>query len=435
MNKILTILFVSVFIASAVYAQEKLSLQQAIQIGLEKNIDVITAKNRMQSQQAGVTSAFGNLLPTLSASASWSRDGSTTSTTLGDFVIATGNVGASLNANVTLFDGFRNTSSLNRANSLASSSEYDFSKRRQDVALGVLQAYLTVLRNKQLLTVNEDNLKRSQQQLSRITESNKVGAVAKADVFRQQVATGTDELSLISAQSNYDNSKLDLLYLLSLDVTKEYDFDDATVLKEVETLDSTYKNQVNDYKKLVDEALVSRPDYQSSVMSKNVAASNLTIARSGYMPTLSLGGGYGIRGVDFSTVTDTKSWNVNLSLSVPIFSGFQTSTSVQTSQLDFELADQTVDQTKRKVQKEIRTALLSLETAQKRLEVSLKSVASAEEDRRIAEERYNLGSNTLLDLLTATASYTQALSTKVNGAFDFLYAKQQFRVVVGRDKY
>jgi outer membrane protein TolC len=48
---------------------------------------------------------------------------------------------------------------------------------------------------------------------------------------------------------------------------------------------------------------------------------------------------------------------------------------------------------------------------------------SAEEDRRIAEERYNLGSNTLLDLLVATSNYTQAQSNKVSSSYDFIYAK------------
>ncbi len=58
-----------------------------------------------------------------------------------------------------------------------------------------------------------------------------------------------------------------------------------------------------------------------------------------------------------------------------------------------------------------------------------------EEDRRIAEERYNLGSNTLLDLLVATANYTQARSNTVTSSYDFIYAKLQFRIAVGREKF
>lgn len=433
-SKLFLYLAVSISLA---FAQEKLSLQQAIQIALDNNIDVVSAKNRLEAQKASTQAAYGGLLPSVSASASWNRSGSSFDPTpiIPSGVTARGSVSAGIDASVTLFDGFRNWTNVDRANRLSASTEYDLQKRKQDIALAVQQSYLTVLRNKQLLKVSEDNLKRSQQQLARITESNKVGAVAKADLYRQQVQTANDELSVISAQNAFENSKFDLLYILALDVTKEYNFDDEAVLRDVEKMDSTYQAEVYDYQKLVNEALAARPDYQSSVLAKEVASNAVTIAQAGHYPSLSLNGGYGMSGNSFGTFTDTKTWNIGLSLRLPLFNGFQTSATIQSSQLDYQFAEQSLEQSKRKVQKDIRAALLSLETAKKRLDVSIKSVASAEEDRRIAEERYNLGSNTLLDLLTATANYTQALSNKVSASYDFLYAKQAFKIAIGRDKY
>lgn len=437
MNKISVTAFLFIVFTFSAFAQENLTLQQAIQTALGKNIDVLRAQNTMQSQQANLTSAYGTLLPTVSASASWSRRGSSFDPTpfIPSGVSASGSTSAGIDASVTLFDGFRNTSNLSQAQNLASSSEYDLQKQKQTIVLAVQQGYLTVLRNHQLLKVAQDNLKQSQEQLARITESNKVGAVAKADLYRQQVQTANDELSVISAQSNYDNSKYDLLYVLSLDVNKEYTFDDQDVLAQVENADSTYKNEMNDYQEMVKQALATRPDYLSSKLATDVAASSVTIARAGYYPTLSLNGGYGIGGTNFSNISDVKSWNVGLSLRLPLFSGFQTSASIQTNSLNYEYAQQNLEQAKRKVEKDLRTALLNLETAKKRLDVSAKNVLSADEDRRIAEERYNLGSNTLLDLLVARANYTQAISNKVNASYDFLYAKQQFRVALGKNNF
>lgn len=440
MKNIPIIAFFSMLTLTTTVAQEKLSLQQAIQIALERNISIIGAKNQMEIQQSGVLTEYGRLLPNISASGTWSRSGASFDATplIPSGVSAGGSTVASIDASITISNGLTNFSSIERAKNLAGASEYDYQQSRQSIALAVQQAYLTVLRNKQLLKVSEDNLKRSRQQLSRIEESNKVGAVAKADLYRQQVQTANDELAVINAQSAYDNSKNELLYLLALDVTKEYELDDEGVLKEVEQIDSTYKSEMYDYDKLVEEALASRPDYQASLLSRDASANSLTIAKLGHYPSLTLSGGYGQRfigGSDFSNFTDRGEWDIALTVRVPIFSGFQVSTAVQTSQLNYELAQQNLEQTKRKVQKEIRTALLNLETARKKVEVSLKNVVSAEEDRRIAEERYNLGSNTLLDLLVATANYTNALSNKVSAAYDFLYAKQQFRIAVGRDKY
>jgi outer membrane protein len=390
----------------------------------------------MQISDANLTTAYGNFIPSLSASASMGRSGSTTTTVVGDIINANGSVSAGLSANVTLFDGFRNTSSLNRATSAADAAAFNFAKQKQSTVLAVEQSYLTVLRNQQLLTVSQENLKRSQQQLSRIEESNKVGALAKSDVYRQQVQTATDELALINAQSNYDNSKQDMLYLLALDVTMDYNFEDPSVLQQIAGLISDSLHQeYADYNKLVQEALESRPDYQSSLLARKISENDLSISRSGHYPSLSLGTGYSLGGQNFGTMSDSKSWNWRLSMSIPIFSGFQTSTAVQTSQLNLELAEQQLEQAKRSVAKDVKYALLSLETARKRYDVSLKNMKSAEEDRRIAEERYNLGSNTLLDLLVATANYTQAISNKVSSSYDFVYAKLQFRIAVGREKY
>ena len=438
MKKILTIALISLVCSAASLAQEKLTLKEAVRIALEKNIDVIRSKNTMQISDANVTSSVGNLLPSLSASASVGRNGSSfdPSVFVPSGLSANGSASAGLNANVVLFDGVRNWTSYSRASSSADAAAFNFAKQKEITVLTVEQAYLTVLRNEQLLKVSQENLKRSQQQLSRIEESNKVGAVAKADVYRQQVATANDELALINAQSNYDNSKQDLLYLLTLDVTQDYLFQDDEVLQRIEGLVSdSLQQERSDYNNLVQEALNSRPDYQSSLIAKQLSENDLTISRSGHYPTLSLGAGYGMSGNDLGTISDTKTWNWRLSLSVPIFNGFQTSTQVQTSELNLELAEVQVQQAKRNVAKEVKTSLLNLEAARKRYDVSLKNMKSAEEDRRIAEERYNLGSNTLLDLLVATSNYTQAQSNKVSSSYDFIYAKLQFRIAVGREKF
>lgn len=440
MKRILVIALFSTITLSATQAQEKLSLQQAIQTALEKNISIISAKNSMEIQQSGVLSEYGRLLPSVAATGTWSRNGSSFDATplIPSGVSARGGTTASLDASLLISNGFSNYFSIDRAQNLAGAQEFDYQQSRQSIALAVHQAYLTVLRNKELMKVNEDNLKRSRQQLSRIEESNRVGAVAKADLFRQQVQTANDELSLINVQNAYENSRYDLLYLLSLDVTKEYDVDDAGVMTEVERADSLYLREEYDYAALVDEALAARPDYQASKLSKEAASNSMSIAKLGHWPSLSLNSGIGYKmrgGSDFSNYTNSTDWDVALTMRIPIFSGFQVSTNVQTSRLNYELAGQNLEQTKRKVQKEIRTALLSLETARKRMEVSAKNVISAEEDRRIAEERYNLGANTLLDLLIASANYTTAISNKVSASYDFVYAKQQFRIAVGRDKF
>lgn len=448
-------LLLPLFLAASLIAQttpgKQLTFKQAIDAALEKNIDILRAQNTLEGQQSAVLSAYGNFLPSLSASGGWTRSETHQPGSTGGFI----NVGGQLiptagtsgvttnnsfrtgiSASMTLFDGFKNTSNLNKASATAVSDEFTLYRTRQSIVFQTQTLYLQVLRNRTLLSVSQDNLKRSQQQLQRIVESNKVGAVAAADVYRQQVQTANDELSLIRAQNAYDNSKADLLFLLSLDVVQDYDISDSQLIAEAEKADAAEaKGLYSDYNQLVSQALDSRPDYQASLYSKQSAESDVTISRSGYLPTISASAGYSLNNSEISTISDNKFMNWGISFSLPLFNGFQTNTQVQAAKLQLRNSEDQVAQATRQVQVDVRKAMLNFESAIKALEVSVKAVFSAEEDRRIAEERYNLGAGILLDLLTANANYTQALSNKVNAQYDLVLAKQQLKYVVGAEKY
>ncbi|MGE5315745.1 MAG: TolC family protein [Acidobacteriota bacterium] len=427
-----------------------MSLQQALSVALERNFNVISAQNSYESQQSSVTSAYGNFLPSLSAYGQWNRSQSwqpagldiqyinglpvTLGSTSG--ISTRNNFNAGLSANVTLFDGFGMPANLRRAELNASSAEQNLTRTRQTVVFTTQRLYLNVLRTQQLVGVNEDNLKRSRQQLDRIVESNKVGAVALADVYRQQVQTANDELALIRAQQTFETAKTDLLSYLSLDVYKEYTYSDPQLEKEIETRDfEQLKNQYADYNTLVNQALETRPDYQAAQYSKQSAENNVTVARRGFWPTVTANASYGYSNAEINRLNDNKSLSYGLSINLPLFTGFQTSVASQQAELNAQIADEQVRQTQRLVQADVKKGLLDLESAYKQLDVTVKNLQSAAEDQRIAQERYTLGAGTLLDNLTAQANYTKAQSDNVNAAYDYLLAKQEMKYVLGAEKY
>jgi outer membrane protein len=83
----------------------------------------------------------------------------------------------------------------------------------------------------------------------------------------------------------------------------------------------------------------------------------------------------------------------------------------------------------------VRKGLLDLDAARKSWDVSEKVLVSASEDRKIAEERYNLGAGTLLDLLVANASLVNAQATRVNAIAGYLIAKFNLEYVIGERAY
>jgi len=435
---------VSVAQAPGQNAPKSITLDQAIQIALERNSNVLTAQYQLEGQQSVVTAAYGGLLPTLSANGNWQRTQSDRQTTfiqgIGNIplrqIATTNSFNTSFSSSLLLFNGFANTANVSRATSNAVSSEQSLNRTRQSVVFQVQTLYSNLLRDEELVKVNEDNLKRDRRQLEQIVESNRVGSKSIADVYRQQVQVGNDELALIQAQSTYDKAKADLIFALGLNVTDEYEFRDPSIKPDVDTTEFKVINeQYRDYRSLVNEALGVRPDYLSAIENVNAASSAVTVARGGHFPSISAFVSYGLNSSEINRLSDNRSLIWGLSVSFPLFNGWQTTNQVQQAKVNLKTAEQQLSQAERQVQVDIAKSLLDLEAAQKQVYVTIHSVISATEDRRIAEEKYNLGAGTILDLLTAQANYTLALSNKVNAAYNYFLVKKQLEYNIGRIRY
>ena len=423
-----------------------LTLDQAKQAALEHNISVIQADANVGSAQAGVTAAYGGYLPSLTASGSWGRDqvdqAARTAVFGGlSFPIAasrstTSNFNAGLNASMTLFDGFNRQAQVGQATSRSVATEQNAVRTRQTTVFQVESTYLNVLRNNELVKVTDENLKRDNRQLERITESARVGAAAQADVYRQQSTVAADEFLLIQAQSTFDKSRADLVDLIGLDVAGDYTFNDPTISLTVSQgeLDSTAALFAN-YRDLQQRSLAARPDYRSAQESFNAAQSGVTSAKSNYWPSVSASAGYGLSSNEFSTLKENRNLNWGLSIRWTLFDGFNTNAGVQSAVASRRIAEIGLTQTERDINAQLKKALLDFEAARKQYEVSQKGLKSATEDRKIAEEKYNLGAGTLLDLLTANAGLVQAQVNLVNSVYNYITAKKNVDYTIGERAY
>jgi outer membrane protein len=153
------------------------------------------------------------------------------------------------------------------------------------------------------------------------------------------------------------------------------------------------------------------------------------------MPSINANAGYGLNGDEFSTLSNTKSLNWGLSIRWNIFDGCGTNQALQSAQVARKNADLSLQQTQRNINVEIKKALLDLDAARKQYEVSLKGLTSSTQDYRIAEERYNLGAGTLLDLLTASANLVNAQANKVNASYNYVTSKRNVEYALGERAY
>ncbi len=432
-------------VQSSLTAQSRnLTLDEVTRIALERNINVLQAENSIESESGRLTAAYGRYLPSVSASGSWDR--SQTQRSGGQVQIIEGNpittpaffsvdntfrVGAG--ASISIFDGLSRESNLSGAQSRLIAAEQNSERARQLVIYQASASYLNILRNRELVRVSEENLRRDQRQLERIEESNRVGALSMADVYRQQSQVASDEFNLITAQNNYEKSKADLVALLRLDPAVEYEFTDPTVRTQMDSVQVMATLQkYRDLNRTIAKAMAQRPDYKSTMENLNAAEAGITAASSAYWPSVSASASYGLFANKFSELkTDDYNLSWGVSLRWNIFDGFFREQQVQTAKVNSLNAELQLAQAEKDISVEVKKALLDLEAAKKAWEVSEKAMVSAGQDRRIAEERYNLGAGTLLDLLVANANYVQAEANRVNAIAGFLISRHNMEFVTG----
>jgi outer membrane protein len=434
MNRICISFLTLLVVSSVAPAQPKnLTLKQAIALALEKNVSVVQAQNNVDAANASLLAAQGGYLPSVTASAGWRR---AQTDDKGFPRVVSGGYTAGIDTRLTIFDGLRREAGLSSASANASVSERRSARARQSAAYQVEVGYLSVLRGQQLVLVSEENLKRDQRQLERITESNKVGASSLADVYRQQSQVAKDELEVINSRNNYDRARADLLALIGVNVSEEYEMVDSSLIVAAGAPDLT--SPADEYRELgtlAQRAFRSRPDYLGIVESYDAASSGVTAARSGYFPSLSAFAGYSLANEKFSNLSDNRSLDWGLSLSWTLFDNFQTNRALQQASVESRNAEIAVRQAELDITAEIKKTMLDLEASGKALDVTHKGLRSAEEDRRIAEERYNLGAGTLLDLLVANANLVTAEAARINATYDFFIALRTMEYVLGERTY
>ncbi len=445
MRKNLFILGV-LFLTTIVCGQKQLTLEEAYSIALQRNSGIIQSKNSLDYRETNVKSAYGDFLPSFGLNGSWdwsrvANDGSRQYVAELDSVVSFGKSQndnrtwkISAGGSVTLFNGLANYANLRTAKNSLKSAKYDLEKLKQDVLYRTTDYYFTILNAKELLKVREDNVTYNQKLLETIQERNKLGSVPVADVYAQQVQLGNAQLALIQAQNTFEIAKSNLLNYLALDVLDEYRFDDPTSTDTEEKLEDEFEN-LNNLQALVKDAFKNRADLKSQDLLVNNAEESLIIQRSGLFPTLTGSYGFGTSGVEPGDLFDRRSYSIGLSLNVPIFSNWNTEAGMDYAKAGIKNERENLEALKRSIKIQVKQGYLDLIAAKKQLDVSSKNVISAEENRRINNERYNLGAGTILDVLQSDKDYTNAVSAMIDARYNYYKLKDNLTNILGKLDY
>ncbi len=423
-------------------AQKTLTLNDAIKIALQRNSTLKKTENNLATYQSNVKAAYGAFLPSLGAngSANWSRNESaggesfvyqgktfTTDPTSSE----TRNYSIGAGANIDLFDGLSNIANLSQSKNDLESAELYFQRVKQDIVFNTINLYYAIVNNQQLLKVKDDNVIWNKRNLETVTEKNKLGAVTLADVYAQQVQYGNAELDVVNTKNALESAKADLLDYLGLDVLDNYQYSDSLSSQELSILNQKLSEEYGNVSQLVEEALNKRSDYQSVQLDYKSAENGVTKAWSGYLPKLTGSASFNTYANEVNKLFKSKNYSAGLTLSIPIFSNFNTENQVEFAKVNVLNKQIAVNDLERQIKKNLQSTYLNLQAAEKALEVDKRNIESAQESQKIESEKYSLGSGTLLNVLVANSNYTTALTNYINAQFAYVKLNEQLKYYLG----
>lgn len=445
--KTLLIVFLLTF-AAGIYSQETvISLKQAILNAYKNDPNIIKTENTIEAQESSIRASYGSIFPDLKLSTGWTRSNQITEA--GNIVInginfpvsaknETSNYfSLSLRSDVTIFDGLVKFDRVDLAEKTKTQYTIQLQKLKQDVAIKVMADYISVLKNEQVVVINQANLNYSRSQLEKIKIFVEVGRRTLTDVYTQDVVVAQNELALEQSKNNLNKSISNLAFDANLPLERNYAVNKSEFNTELtfESLDA-YVTQNSNTDMLVGNAVKNRYDYRSKVQNLDVLQTSIDIARgSQIFPTLSGFGSYSFSGNKIGKISDQRVFTVGLTLSYPIFQGFSFDNQRQQAIINYRSAEEDVKLVKNQISLEIKKAILDLKSLLKQIEITDRSVKSAEQNKFLAEESYRVGIGTLLDVNTASVNLNNLLITKSNLIYDFILAQKQLEYYQGILKY
>ncbi|MCK4351248.1 MAG: TolC family protein, partial [Candidatus Krumholzibacteria bacterium] len=135
---------------------------------------------------------------------------------------------------------------------------------------------------------------------------------------------------------------------------------------------------------------------------------------------------------NYNFFKDEYSWSVGASVTFNIFDRFVTSSSVGMAKADYRKAEYRLERAKLDAIKEVKKLVFLINEAKECILVATETVEQAQEDVRLAEERYRVGAGTMLETIDAQVALTQAKADVIDAKCDYLIAVADLARATGK---
>ncbi|HIA80248.1 MAG TPA: TolC family protein [Candidatus Marinimicrobia bacterium] len=422
------------FISAAV--AQGYDLAECIGIALDNKQTLYSAELEVQSAEKGVTGSYSGLLPSVNLSTSSGRTHYPEQETISlDFENnkldtsvsrSTSSMSTGLSINQTLYDGGRSFNTVRQARTNLDIARLNQRQTRIQVIQNVASSYYGLLQAQQLLDVAEKNLNLSEQQVDLVQKQFDVGAVRKTDLLKADVARGQAKVDVLNRKTALDNARRQLFNDMGM---QDFGQSISAVADEWTDVQVPSSADALELLKTKNPSLL----IQQSRISLGVL--QVKMAKGVRLPSLGASMSYSTNAEDSDALMEAvkNDWIVgmNLSLTVPLYSGSRLSTNQQQAKLSQQKSENDYITYLNDLRVQVELLRKSLENYSEIIPINQSVVVSAEEDLKLVQGRYSLGSATILEVLDAQVSLIRSNSNLINTVHDARIREKNLKAILG----
>ena len=422
-----------VTLAQPLFAQEntqneskhyQFTLEDCIRFAFSNNYDRKSMELSTESQQVSYDQSKESRLPSVSASAAESYSHSKNSEGFSG--------SASLGAQVVIYQGgnINKTIEQNRLN--VERSNMQLQQYDDQLSVQILQSFLTALGYNELLHYQEVMLKSSREQLKQGRTRFSVGSILESDMLLLEAQYISDSTNIVETRIKLDNSIMSLKVLLSMDPLDNLQIIQPNTDNLNELMESLPTEE-----NAIDMAMATFPTLKLSEYDILLSENNISMARSGYMPSLSANASIGTGHYEFDNLgqqfSDRFNQSVGISLNIPIYSRGQTRSSVKRSKIALEQAQLDYEQTQLDVRQTVSVAYHNVLSAYNAYKASELKENAYNKSYQAYEVQFNYGKITTVDLLQQQNNYLNVLNDFIQNKYSLVLQRKVLDVYMGKE--
>ena len=406
-----------------------LTIEDAVQIGLENHPRIKSANERIGSQEAVLGQQMSAYYPTVSLNNRYQTSQSSTS---GGSDEASESYSSQASFNMTLYNFGKREGNVQAARETLNATKQDYATTTQDVVLAIKQAYYIYLGAQEVVRVRQETVRSRELLVRQARGFYEVGTRARIDVARAEANLFSAQADLIAAENAVKIAWVTLRNAMGSPRLPEQPV--AADSPEVE-LSMNLAGARN-------IAFDSRTELKSFEAQRKASDELIATARRGHLPDLLFDASYGrrhvsneqVNGRTLNTFPLQPTWSVGLSFNIPIFDGFRTTNRIEETLHNYYNIRAQEEDRRQQIALEVEQSYLRVVELQERIKATDSAARAAKENLDLAQGRYQVGVGSIIEVTDAETLYTDAQTTYIRTIYDYKIADAQLARAMGDNR-